>query len=129
MRLLLDTQVALWWLTGHRRLPSKTRTRLERTACAVSVVSLWEIDIKHELGKLPVSAGQVREKLVASGATMLPLTEDHVLALLTLPRTHNDPFDRLLLKVARHERLVLFTADQALIDLRTDDAGIPVEGV
>jgi PIN domain nuclease of toxin-antitoxin system len=127
--LLLDTQVALWWLTGHRRLPSATRARLGRSACAVSVVSLWEVDIKHELGKLPVSVAQVREKVVATGATVLPLTEDHVLATLTLPRPHADPFDRLLLRVARHERLVLLTADQALVDLRTHDASLPIEGV
>ena len=127
--MLLDTQVALWWLTGHRRLSAAARARLGRSACAVSVVSLWEVDIKHELRKLPVSAELFREKMAMSGATVLPLTEEHVLATLILPRVHNDPFDRLLLKVARHEGLIFLTADQPLVDLRATDAGLPIEGV
>ena len=55
MRLLLDTQVALWWLTASPRLPKASRELVAGSACVISVVSIWEVDLKHRLGKLPVS--------------------------------------------------------------------------
>ncbi len=57
MRLLLDTQVALWWLTASPRLSKSSRELMVSSPCAVSVASIWEVDLKHRLGKLPDRTG------------------------------------------------------------------------
>ena len=129
MRLLLDTQVALWWLTGSRRMPRTTRTRIERTPCVVSVASLWEVVIKHRIGKLNVTPALFRDAIVEAGALVLSVTDQHVLASAQLPTDHSDPFDRLLLAVAVAERLTLLTADEALVALAGGRHPLPVESV
>lgn len=49
-----------------------------------------------------------------SDLRVLPVELTHVLAIGTLPRHHNDPFDRLLVAQAQTEDLHLVTADEAL---------------
>ena len=129
MRLLLDTQVALWWLTASRRLSQDARTLMSESSCAVSVASIWEVDLKHRLGKLPVSPARFRDEMRSAGATVLPVTDEHVLATVDLPRPHSDPFDRLLLSIATAEQLVLLTADEALLALGAAEPGLPVRSV
>ena len=46
MHLLLDTQIMLWWLVDDPRLRADTRDLLSKTACVVSVASIWEVAIK-----------------------------------------------------------------------------------
>jgi PIN domain nuclease of toxin-antitoxin system len=43
MRLLLDTQVMLWWLLDDPRLGPETRGLLAANPCLVSIASIWEI--------------------------------------------------------------------------------------
>jgi PIN domain nuclease of toxin-antitoxin system len=50
MRLLLDTQVMLWWLLDDPRLGNHRREVLAAIPCLVSVASIWEVAIKHRLG-------------------------------------------------------------------------------
>lgn len=129
MRLLLDTQVALWWLTASPRLSKASRSLVGRSPCAVSVVSIWEVDLKHRLGKLAVPPGHFHDEMRDAGATILSVTDEHVLARVTLPREHSDPFDRLLLGIAVCEDLILITADEALLALGEVDARLPLRGV
>jgi PIN domain nuclease of toxin-antitoxin system len=49
LRLLLDTQVALWWLTASRRLSRASRALIGESSCFVSVASVWEVAIKRVL--------------------------------------------------------------------------------
>ena len=46
MRLLLDTQVMLWWLIDDARLDPDTRQLIVHRLCVVSVASIWEVAIK-----------------------------------------------------------------------------------
>ena len=62
MRLLLDTQVALWWLVGSPRLSRSCRDLIANSSCVVSVASIWEVAIKHRLGKLPISPQLFRDE-------------------------------------------------------------------
>jgi PIN domain nuclease of toxin-antitoxin system len=116
MRLLLDTQIALWWLAGDARLKRATRERIAASTCFLSVASVWEVAIKHRIGKLPVApdvfAGMLRE----AGAVMLPVSETHAASYARLPAGHDDPFDLLLIAVAQTENLCLLTADRKLLD-------------
>ena len=128
MRLLLDTQVALWWLTASRRLARDTRELMAGSRCVVSVASIWEVAIKHRIGKLPVPPGVFRDAMRDGGALILSVTDEHALGTSALRFEHRDPFDRLLLSVALAERLVLLTADEVLIELAAGDTRLPVRG-
>ena len=52
MRLLLDTQIMLWWLLDDPRLRSDTKKLMATKPCLISVGSIWAVAIKHQLGKL-----------------------------------------------------------------------------
>ena len=126
MKLLLDTQIALWWLAGSPRLSPPSRRLLSRSACVVSVVSIWEVAIKHKVGKLTVPPRQFRDTLQGAGATLLSISDEHVLATASLPTENGDPFDRLLIAVADAEQLTLLTADAALLALGERAPRLPI---
>jgi PIN domain nuclease of toxin-antitoxin system len=93
------------------------------------VASIWEVDLKHRLGKLPVSAQRFRDEMRTAGASVLSLTDEHVLTDVALPRSHRDPFDRLLLSVAHAEHLVLLTADRELGALAREAPRLPIKTI
>lgn len=129
MRLLLDTQVALWWLTASARLPKVSRDLMSVSMCVVSVASIWEVDLKHRLGKLAVPPRRFRDELGSAGAVILAISADHVLTAVASAERHRDPFDRLLLSVAEAEHLMLLTADEPLLALARRDPRLPIRGV
>jgi len=126
VRLLLDTQVALWWLTASPRLSKSSRELIASSPCAVSVASVWEVDLKHRLGKLPIAPARFRDEMRSAGATVLAVTDEHVLTRVKAAEAHRDPFDRLLLSVAEAESLVLLTANAALIALGRQQPRLPI---
>lgn len=80
----------------------------------VSVVSAWEIVLKHQSGKLLPETGldYLLDLVFDRGYwKVLPVSETHILALSKLPLLHKDPFDRLLIAQAQVERLTILTAD------------------
>ena len=125
-RLLLDTQIAFWWLTAIPRLSETSRELMVSSLCAVSVASIWEVDLKHRLGKLPIGPVRFRDEMRSAGATVLSVTDEHVLTIVKAGESHRDPFDRLLLSVAEAENLVLLTADTALIALGRQEPRLPI---
>ena len=129
MRLLLDTQVALWWLIGAKRLSETSRRRIAVSACVVSVASIWEIAIKHRLGKLPVPPERFRDDMARGGATILSIHDEHAIASAGLATDHADPFDRLLVATALVEGLQLLTADAALVALGVSNRTLPIVSV
>ena len=115
MNVLLDTHVALWAITDSPRLPESARALIlsPRNQVWVSVVSLWEIAIKHSLGRgdMPVSAQEALDYFKASGFHVLPIEAEHATAVAGLPDLHQDPFDRLLVAQAQTEPMRLITHD------------------
>jgi PIN domain nuclease of toxin-antitoxin system len=111
MRLLLDTQVMLWWLLDDPRLRRATRNLMTATPCVVSVASVWEVAIKHRLGKLPLAPALFLDQSLAAGASILPVLDVHAIETAELPPVHEDPFDRLLIAQARVEGLMAVSAD------------------
>lgn len=115
MRLLLDTNVVIWLLAGDERINSKVRMALdEAEEVRYSAVSLWEIAIKAGLGKLNVSAINVMKRLEGTFIKSMPIMPQHTLPVQSMPKHHNDPFDRLLIAQANVEGFVLLTSDRAL---------------
>lgn len=114
-RLLLDTHIALWWLTGDKRLRAPLRNKIGKLPCLFSVVSAWEVGIKHRLGKLNISTEVFVQTLVKEGAEMIHLQPSHIQRMSELPEGHRDPFDLMLVATSQLERLELITADEDLM--------------
>ena len=116
MRLLLDTQIFLWFISGDARLPAEWRDRIRdaRNEVYWSVVSQWEVIIKHALGKLPMPhppAHYLPTQRVRHQIASLLLDEASVSHLATLPPAHRDPFDRMLVCQAIQYGLTIVTVD------------------
>jgi PIN domain nuclease of toxin-antitoxin system len=80
---------------------------------AVSAASAWEISIKRALGKLQ-APDDLEAQLEASDFVALPITVADGLAAGSLPRHHDDPFDRMLVAQARANGLTVVTRDSRL---------------
>jgi PIN domain nuclease of toxin-antitoxin system len=112
--LLLDTHIALWAVVGSRRLAAQAKDAiLAADEVSVSVASLWEIAIKHGLGKgdMPISSAQALQAFQDAGYRLLDIRPAHALAVERLAPIHNDPFDRMLVAQALVEPLTLITRD------------------
>jgi len=115
MRILLDTHIALWAVTGSRRLSRKSQQFiLDADEVHVSAASLWEIAIKHALGRgdMPVSPAQALQAFRDAGYALLAIKPEHAVRVEDLPSIHNDPFDRLLVAQAQFEPMTLMTNDR-----------------
>lgn len=119
MRLLLDTCTFLWVVAGDPALSDRCRDLLldGSNETYLSVVSAWEIVVKHGLGRLPLP--EPPERFVADqrerhGIAPLALDEVAVLHLSRLPRLHRDPFDRMLVCQAIAGGLAILTPDDRI---------------
>jgi PIN domain nuclease of toxin-antitoxin system len=111
VRLLLDTHVVLWQLSGERELSVRARDAIAAADDLLfSVVSFAEVGVKASVGKLDVP-GDLQVRIADSGVRTLGLTPAHGLAVSDLPAHHRDPFDRLIIAQAMTERLTVVTAD------------------
>lgn len=112
MRLLLDTHVVLWQLSGERTVSEAARTAIAAADDLLfSVASFAEIGIKASIGKLSVPES-LQQHVAAAGVRTLNLSAAHGLAVAGLPVHHRDPFDRLLIAQALTEGLTVVTADR-----------------
>ena len=123
MNLLLDTQVALWTITDNPKLSQKARDLIQspKTSVWVSVANIWEIAIKHALGRgdMPVSSQDALRYFQESDYRFLPVEAEHAVAVEELPMHHQDPFDRILVAQALVEPMRLMTHD-SLVALYSD---------
>ena len=116
MRLLLDTHVFLWYISGDARLPAAYVSAIQDPANEVylSVASIWEAVIKHQMGKLPMPAPPAEYlpgQRNAHGIANLSIDEGAMVPLASLPALHRDPFDRLLVAQAMQNNLTIATVD------------------
>lgn len=116
MKILVDTCVFLWYVAGSSELPSAIRDQMRDPAheLLLSPVSVWEIVVKHGIGKLPLPeppAVLVPRERRRHRFSELPLGEGAVLQLARLPDLHRDPFDRMLICQAIDKSAQLCTPD------------------
>ena len=128
MKLLLDTHLLLWAAGEPHRLPDEARHMIDDNdnALMFSVASIWEIAIKHALGRDDFQAEPrlLRRGLLDNGYEELAIASEHAIAIDRLPSIHKDPFDRLLVAQALVEGVTLLTADE-----RLERYGAPVRRV
>jgi PIN domain nuclease of toxin-antitoxin system len=118
MSYLIDTHILLWWLFDDPKLNSECRDIIRNPdlRIIVSSVSAWEIATKYRIGKLP-EAKQIIEEysqiLDRAKFIELAVTSAHALRAGSLPISHRDPFDRMLIAQAEVESLPIITYDPA----------------
>lgn len=118
MALLLDTHLILWWQGMRAKVPHVARELIEASEAPVYIsrVSLWEIAIKVNQGKLELDLAKFLRTVAADGFSWLPLENAHILQFAELPSfpDHKDPFDRLLVAQSLSEPIILLTTDTKL---------------
>lgn len=114
-KFLLDTHILLWWLGADDRLSDKFLKVIssQNNVIYVSVINLWEMVLKQQLGKLSFP-NNLEEAIEDSGFLILPLKLKHVTTIRELENIHKDPFDRMLISQAIAEDITLITADQKM---------------
>lgn len=119
--LLLDTQVALWWLLDAPELSPRTRAAVRgATQVHISAASTWEVAIKRAIGKLALVLPQgmsFPDACRAHGFTLADVTHADADAVATLDAERRDPFDRLLAATARRRGWTLVTRDPHFAEL------------
>ena len=119
MKLLLDTQIFLWYISADQKLPSSYRSAVSNPAndTFLCVASLWEASIKFHIGKLPLpqlpSIYIPRQRQLHQIAS-LDIGERSVRVLDSLPNLHRDPFDRIIICQAVSHKLTLLAVDEAI---------------
>ena len=113
MKSILDTHVILWFLNGEG-LSERIKDLIVSSENFISVVSLWEVAIKMNIGKYSFDGGFVafRELVNNNGFRILQIKDEYLERLFTLPLIHRDPFDRLIIATTLSENLMLVTADE-----------------
>ncbi|MEO8385257.1 MAG: type II toxin-antitoxin system VapC family toxin [Betaproteobacteria bacterium] len=115
MKYLLDTHLLLWAAAGMPALPLPAKKLIEDPTNDIffSAASLWEISIKHGLGRadFQVDPQVLRRALFDNGYQEIVVSSLHAAATATLPPIHKDPFDRMLVAQAIAEGITLLTCD------------------
>ena len=125
MNLLLDTHAFIWWDSDQAQLSSRALTALvdPGNKLFLSIVSVWEMQIKAQLAKLTlrlplrdlVDDHRRRRLLIAH------VEVDDVLGIGELPMHHRDPFDRLIISQALRGGYPLVSRDPLVASY-----GVPV---
>lgn len=116
MKQLLDTHTFIWFVMGDATITPVVRSRIENNENLLSIVSVWEIAIKSNLGKLNLKLPfdlfmdrHVRQNAIQ----LLEVKLEHLSVVATLPLHHRDPFDRLLIAQVMVEQIPILGVDSA----------------
>ena len=124
MKLLLDSQAFVYLAREPEALPAAARAAIEDASNDVflSIASPLELQIKINSKKITFRRpllDAVQFEIDRGKFALLPITLAHIDELSRLPSLHRDPFDRILVAQAIHDRLTIVTGDQTI-------AGYPV---
>ena len=119
MRLLLDTCIFLWLISGDRRLGDSIRDEIcePNNEIFLSSVSIWECVVKNQIERLPLPeppAEYLSEQRNRHNISSLPLDEGSIVHLSKLPLIHRAPFDRMLICQSIEHNLTIVTVDDTI---------------
>ncbi|MEG4023516.1 type II toxin-antitoxin system VapC family toxin [Microcoleus sp. S13C4] len=102
MRLLLDTHTFIWYTTDSSRLTATGRSLIDHgeNDILLSTASVWEMAIKHNIGKLSFSRSFmefIKQQIAVNRINILEITFDQIEVVASLPLHHGDQFDRLII--------------------------------
>ena len=113
MRYLIDTHVLLWAIYDSKQLSGQVKEILDNERCAISMASLWEISIKISIGKLKIkqSIQDLAGFCSQYGIDIIDITPACCDTMINLPFIHNDPFDRIIIAMAKVNEYAILTKD------------------
>lgn len=119
MRILLDTHIFLWFISGDTQLSKDVRDAIRDPGNEVylSAISVWEAIVKYQLGKLSLPEHPetyLPKQRDLHQIASLAVDESSVVQLSKLPLLHRDPFDRMLICQALQNGLTIATVDTAV---------------
>jgi PIN domain nuclease of toxin-antitoxin system len=122
--IVLDTSVWVFWVADPARLSRRAVRAITREEqggeIIVSVISAWEVALKHSIGKLELDRDPSSWVAIAAaypGVRLEPLALDDALESTSLPgKFHRDPADRFIVALARRLRAPLVTSDRRIRD-------------
>jgi PIN domain nuclease of toxin-antitoxin system len=115
VRLLLDTVTFIWSVRSPERISKRAMAAMvkEDARRELSALSLSEIAIKGNAGKLDLSKEATLAGIADLEIRILPYAADHAYRLFGLPRHHTDPFDRHIIAQALAEDIPIVTSDNS----------------
>ncbi|MBW4661934.1 MAG: type II toxin-antitoxin system VapC family toxin [Drouetiella hepatica Uher 2000/2452] len=119
MKILLDTHIFLWFISGNTKLSTDVQDAIRDPDNEVylSAISVWEAIVKYQIGKLPLPehpGTYLPKQRDLHQIISLALDESSVVQLAKLPPLHRDPFDRMLICQALQNGLTIATVDEAV---------------
>jgi len=116
MKFLLDTHALIWYFEDSSSIPEKIVNLIDSNVNRkyICSVSLWEIAIKTNIGKLKMNLpfDELLAEIANSELTILQVENEYLKSVLTLPFLHKDPFDRLIIATAITENMPIITIDE-----------------
>jgi PIN domain nuclease of toxin-antitoxin system len=120
MKLLLDTHVWIWYLSGNKRLSEKLQTTIndDNNELWLSPISIWEALLLEEKGRIvlkPTPEEWVQNSLQKLNTKEAALSNEIAILSRQLKLEHQDPADRFIAATAIHLNLILATVDNRLL--------------
>ncbi|MCL2088045.1 MAG: type II toxin-antitoxin system VapC family toxin [Oscillospiraceae bacterium] len=116
MKYLLDTHVIIWHFEDSPKLSQKAVKAIYNpdNDVFISSISLWEIAIKINTGKLNLAFAfdELLSEIKDNNFGVLQIKDEYLRKLSVLPYIHKDPFDRLLISTTLNENVTIITADE-----------------
>lgn len=121
MKYLLDTHTFIWWDNEPEKLSAQVTAICQESNSQlyVSMVSLWEMQIKIQLGKLQLRQDlhqMVKDQILENDIQLLDISAQHIFQLSSLGDFHKDPFDRLLISQSIHEEMPILSKDGIFVE-------------
>jgi len=121
MALLLDSNVLLWLTVQPGKLEARTLQQIDASArLFLSVVSIWELEIKVQARKLSLPT-DLWDELPGLAIEVIAVLQSDAIRAARLPLHHRDPFDRMIIAQALARGLTVATRDAAFASY-----GVPI---
>jgi PIN domain nuclease of toxin-antitoxin system len=117
VKIILDTQVLIWWANNVSNVSDRVQSIIfdVDNELWVNLASIWEIQIKVSLGKLSlprplpdIITTQVSENQIK----IMQIELSHIYTLDLLPSYHRDPFNRIIIDQAMDEKVSIASIDK-----------------
>ena len=118
--IVLDTHALLWWALDPDQLSSRASdlvAQMERRGGFASSISVWELGIKIQRGKLDlgIDIEEFARRVRMSGVVeLLPVDATVWLRSLALEWDHRDPADRVIVATALLNDVPVLTKDETI---------------
>ena len=112
---LLDTHTLIWMLEDNTLIPLRIKNLITKfdSQLSISIISIWEIVIKTQIGKLVLKfeIQDIFEYCERNKIQIRPVTINYLLTYQTLPLIHRDPFDRMIIATAISDKITIVSKD------------------